>query len=403
MQNHLIEPSKVDEIISKVHLDLPSEKVNFSDSLGRTLAENIYADRDFPPFDRVAMDGIGIHHSSIDNAKNLFIIEDVQPAGSSQLKLKESENCIEVMTGAILPEGTDVVIPYEWTERRGEQMFVSDFKHAQSFTNVHRKGIDVKKGEVLIKAGTIITSAEIGILSTVGKVEVVVKALPKVAVIATGDELVGIDQIPADYQIRMSNCYSIQSRLQEEGISSKIYHIVDDKEALKVKIKGLFSSYNIFVFSGGVSKGKFDYLPQVFEELGVVKQFHGVKQRPGKPFWFGITKNNQPIFALPGNPVSTYLCANRYLIPWLNRELQKENRQPKAILDSDYSFDKPLTYFLQVKSYYNSSGELCVSPTTGGGSGDLANLSIADAFVELPSDRNTFIKGDKLPIWFYKK
>ncbi|MBB6461670.1 molybdopterin molybdotransferase MoeA [Flammeovirga kamogawensis] len=403
MQNHLIEPSKVDEIISKVHLDLPSEKVNFIESLGRTLAEDIYADRDFPPFDRVAMDGIGIHHSAIENNNNLFAIEGVQPAGSSQLTLKDNGNCIEVMTGAILPKGADVVIPYEWTERKGEKMCVLDFKHAQTFTNVHRKGVDVKKGEVLIKKGTVITSAEIGIITTVGKEEVIVKTLPKVAVIATGDELVGVDQIPADYQIRMSNCYSIQSRLKEEGISSKIYHIVDDKDALKEKIKGLFTSYDIFVFSGGVSKGKFDYLPQVFEELGVVKQFHGVKQRPGKPFWFGITKNNQPIFALPGNPVSTYLCANRYLLPWLRQELNKEINQGKAILDSNYSFSKPLTYFLQVKSYYNKLGELCVSPTTGGGSGDLANLSNADAFVELPSDKNSFKKGDKLPIWFYKK
>ncbi|NLR90677.1 molybdopterin molybdotransferase MoeA [Flammeovirga agarivorans] len=405
MQNQLIEPSLVDEIISKVSLAIGTEKVNLQEALGKTLAEDIHADRDFPPFNRVAMDGIGIHDSMLNPNGNTFLVEGVQAAGAPQLTLKENTNCIEVMTGSMLPEGANVVIPYEWTEKQGDKITVSDFKHAEFMTNIHQQGVDQKKGDVILSKGQQITSAEIGVLATVGYDQVEVIAAPKIAVIATGDELVAVNEVPKDYQIRMSNCYSLQATLKDNGCQSDIYHLVDEYDLLKTKIENLSNEYDILVFSGGVSKGKFDYLPKVFDELGIVKQFHGVKQRPGKPFWFGITKDEKAVFALPGNPVSTFLCSNRYLLPWLTHQLKnnQDNLPTKAYLDVDYSFKKPLTYFLQVKTYFDETGRLMAQPVTGGGSGDLSNLTSANAFLELPADQDNFEKGQQLPIWFYKK
>lgn len=405
MQNHLIDPIEVEKIIDKVSFKEGIESVSLNNSIGRVLAENIYADRDFPPFDRVAMDGIGINYDEIEKNTHQFKIEGVQAAGGPQQTLNVTKNCLEVMTGAILPQNINVVIPYEWTRKEGNTMIVDDFKGIKEFGNIHRKGSDQKLSDLILSKGNEITSAEIGVLATVGKIEVEVYKLPTFAIIATGDELVNIEETPAPHQIRMSNCHTIQARLIEEGFNSKIFHLKDDYETLKKTIASLFSEYDIFIFSGGVSKGKFDYLPQVFEELGVKKEFHGVRQRPGKPFWFGITNNNQPIFALPGNPVSTYLCTNRYLMPWLyKQEGIKTNLRPQyAYLDTDYEFKKPLTFFLQVHAYYNKEGKLLATPIKGGGSGDLTSLVKANAFLELDNERSNFNKNEKLPIWFYKK
>ncbi|NME72490.1 molybdopterin molybdotransferase MoeA [Flammeovirga aprica] len=405
MQNHLIEPSEVEQIIQQVSYKASIITVTLFDAVGKVLAEDIYADRDFPPFNRVAMDGIAVNFSEIEKGTHQFKVEGVQAAGSPQMTLQQTENCLEVMTGAMLPQNVDVVIPYEWTKKDGDIMIVEDFNNIQSFGNIHQKGSDHKEGSLILKSGSAITSAEIGLLATVGKHEVKVYSSPKFAIIATGDELVNVEDTPAPHQIRMSNCHTIQSRLQEEGLDSTIFHLKDDYEDLKQSIQSLFDEYDIFVFSGGVSKGKFDYLPQVFEELGVTKKFHGVKQRPGKPFWFGVTAKNQPIFALPGNPVSTYLCTNRYLIPWLydQKAISAPLVKKYATLAEDFTFKKPLTFFLQVKAYYDKDGKLWAEPVKGGGSGDLTSLVKANAFLELEGQRSDFSKNEKLPIWFYKK
>ncbi|MBB3698055.1 molybdopterin molybdotransferase MoeA [Flammeovirga yaeyamensis] len=403
MQNQLIEPVEVDKIIGEVSLNLKIEEVDLVHSLGRTLAEDIFADRDFPPFHRVAMDGVGIHSSQLGKTDKIFEVEGVQAAGSPQLTLENRENCLEVMTGSVLPLNAEVVIPYEWTEKVEGGVKILDFKNAQMMSNVHQKGSDKAEGEVLIKAGKEISSSEIGILATVGKSKVKVFVRPKIAVIATGDELVGVDDTPNDYQIRMSNCYSLKATLSENGFDSEIFHLTDDKEELLIKIKNIKEQFDVLVFSGGVSKGKFDFLPEVFESLGIKKQFHGVKQRPGKPFWFGKS-DKQVVFALPGNPVSTYLCSNRYMIPWLNSQLKKEKYLPsKAILDKDFKFNKPLTFFLQVETFYKEDGLLYANPISGGGSGDLAKLSAANAFIELNAEVNEYKKGQQYTVWFYKK
>jgi molybdopterin molybdotransferase len=268
--------------------DFGVEEVLFIKSVGRILKEDIKADRDFPPFDRVSMDGIAIEYSSFRNGQRSFKIEGIQAAGSEQITLQNPENCIEVMTGAVLPNNCDTVIRYEDVElKKGiATIIINAINDGQ---NIHIKGKDGKAGNVLIKQNTIISAAEIGVLATVGKSTVKVAKQPKVMIVSTGDELVGVDETPLAHQIRRSNVFTLVSFLEKLHIPSETAHLTDDKPMLKEKIKTYLSTYDVLLFSGAVSKGKFDFLPEVFEELGVEKLFHKVAQRPGKPFFYGRT------------------------------------------------------------------------------------------------------------------
>ncbi len=392
--------AKALEIILDLSEDFGVEEVNFIHSLGRILKEDIVADRDFPPFDRVSMDGIALSSDSFNNGQRSFKIEGIQAAGSQQISLNNSKNCIEAMTGAVLPKNTDVVIQYELLEIR-EGMANVNAEIVREFQNIHKKGLDRKQGDVLIEEDTIISAAEIGVLATVGKSKVTVAKLPKVMIISTGNELVEVDQILKEYQIRRSNVHTLVSLLKGLNINAETSHIQDDKESLKTKIESYLREYDILLFSGAVSKGKFDFIPEVLDELGVDKLFHGVAQRPGKPFWFG-KKQNKTVFAFPGNPVSTFVSCMKYFYPWYYKSLSVNFKNNKfAVLSKDFLFKPDLTYFLQVK-LENKNGTCFATPIKGKGSGDLANLIDADAFLELPAELTNFTKGEIFPYLKYR-
>lgn len=401
-KENLISVKEVTEIIQNQTVNFGVEEVNFQESLHRVLKENVVADRDFPPFNRVSMDGIAIKFNQFQNGKRDFKIEGIQPAGSPQLTLKNNENCIEVMTGATLPNNVDSVIPYELvTIKNGiATINLQEIKH---FQNVHKKGKDRKKNDVILTENTLISSADIGVLATVGKYKVNVAKQPKVMIISTGDELVAVNENPLDCQIRRSNVYTLISLLENLNIKADNVHISDDKEKLKTTISKILNNYDVLLFSGAVSKGKFDFIPEVLNELKVEKLFHRVSQRPGKPFWFGRiassitdnlgTKKNTVVFAFPGNPVSTYVSCLRYFQPWYKKSVGLDATNKNfAILDQDYTFKPNLTYFLQVK-LTNKNGSIYATPLTGHGSGDLANLADVDGFLEIPKGKDLFLKG----------
>lgn len=386
--------------------DYGVEEIDFLNSVGRILKENIFADRDFPPFNRVSMDGIAVASEAFNNGQRTFKIEGVQAAGSAQLTLQNKQNCIEAMTGAMLPNGCDVIIQYELLTIENGFAKVN-LEEVKDFQNVHLKGLDRKVGVILIPRNTLISPAEIGVFATVGKSKVKVAKQPKVMIVSTGNELVEVTETPAEHQIRRSNAYTLVSLLERLHIKAETSHILDDKQVLKSKINKFLSEYDVLIFSGAVSKGKFDFIPEVLNELGVEKLFHQVKQRPGKPFWFGTKttakdKNNKIVFAFPGNPVSTFISCIKYFRPWYLKsvELHFENQQ-QAILSEDFFFKPNLTYFLQVK-LHQKEGKLYATPAAGKGSGDLANLIDADAFLELPDDKTDFKKGTVFPILLYR-
>ena len=373
-----------------------TEEIDFLNSDGRVLKENILADRDFPPFDKVSMDGIAISFEAFSSGQREFKIEGIQAAGSPQLTLQNKENCIEAMTGAMLPKNANVVIQYELLNIENGIAKVT-IEAVKDFQNIHKKGLDRQKGDILIKKNTLISSAEISILATVGKSTVKVTKQPKVIIVSTGNELVEVSETPAEHQIRRSNVYALVSMLKNLNIKADTAHILDDKDSLTTKINTLLNDYDVLLFSGGVSKGKFDFIPEVLDNLGVEKLFHKVKQRPGKPFWFG-KKQHKTVFAFPGNPVATFVGCLKYFYPWYYKcvGLNFENAKT-AILTEDFMFKPSLTYFLQVK-LQQEEGKLYATPVSGKGSGDLANLVDADAFLEFPDDRSDFIKGEVFPI-----
>jgi len=396
--------------------DFGIEEIPYLEAAGRVLKEDVVADRDFPPFNRVSMDGIAINHDVFEKGNAVFPIENIQAAGAEQLSLNDNQNCLEVMTGAVLPNNTDTVIPYELLEiKAGQAVIIS--KGVNQGQNIHKKGFDRKRNDVLIPANTMISSAEIGVLATVGKATVSVAKNPRVMIVSTGDELVAVDQSPLNHQIRRSNVYTLVTLLEKLKIKAKTAHINDDKAVLKERIEEFIAEFDVLLFSGAVSKGKFDFLPEILATLGVKQLFHKVKQRPGKPFWFGAIGSfnmrdsggekdektgGTTIFAFPGNPVSTFVGCLKYFYPWFQKSIgiQHEN-QDKAILSEDFTFNPELTYFLQV-DLENIKGKLIATPKTGKGSGDLANLADADGFLELPADKTEFKKGEVFSLIRYR-
>lgn len=401
----MISVEEAKSIILNSTQDFGVEEVPFLKSVGRILKEEIVADRDFPPFHRVSMDGIAIDFNAFQDGQRAFTIEGIQPAGNPKITLQNPKNCLEVMTGAVLPNNTNVVIRYEDVEIENGIANIK-INEVKDFQNIHSQGKDRRIGDVLIGQNKMISAAEIGVFATVGKSTVKVAKQPKVMIISTGDELVAVNETPKAHQIRRSNVFTLVSLLERLQIPSETDHITDDTSILKQKIETYLQEYDVLLFSGAVSKGKFDYLPKVFEELGVDKLFHKITQRPGKPFWFGkfqdIRKSlSKSIFAFPGNPISTFVNCLVYFYPWYYKSVELEVEEETAILTKDVSFKPNLTYFLQVQ-LSDKYGHLLATPIQGNGSGDLASLVNADAFIQLPSDKTEFKKGENYSVIRYR-
>ncbi len=386
------------KIIQSVAIPSKKESIHFTKALGRVLAEHLYADRDFPPYHRVMMDGIAIDHATFDNGQRKYLIEGVAAAGDRKQTLKKSTHCIEVMTGAILPKGVNVVVRYEDLEINKNVATIT-IDQTKKWQNIHIQGKDKKEGDCLVTKNRIINAGIIGIATSIGKDFISVKAKPSLLLLSTGNELVNVEEKPAEHQIRKSNVHQIKAVLQSWGYQADIEHINDNKSEIRKKLTDHILQYDAIILSGGVSKGKFDFIPEVLEEIGVKKHFHRVKQRPGKPFWFGTT-DQCTVFALPGNPISSFVCTHKYIGQWLLSISELTPNPNYAILAQDLSFKPSLTYFIIVQTKSNEAGQCIAIPQLGNGSGDLANLVNGNAIMELPQNKVTFKKGAVYPIYF---
>ncbi len=390
------------DIVLQNSVSFGVEAIPLEQAIRRVLAEALVADREFPPFDRVTMDGIAIRFKNFADRERDFLIEGLQPAGAPQMKLRNPQHCLEVMTGAMLPEGTDTVVRYEDVNISNgiATVLIDDVQPGQ---NIHRQGNDRRQGDVIVPPNRLLSPAEIGVAATIGKAEIKVKKLPRVVIVSTGDEIIGVNETPLPHQIRSSNPLTIQALLAKWKIQAARMHIPDNRKVIIAKLGECLEAYDVVILSGGVSEGKMDYVPDALSALGVRKLFHKVQQRPGKPFWFGKTQQGTVIFALPGNPVSSFLCSVRYVEPWLRKCLDlKPVEKRVAVLAENVVFKPNLTYFLQVQLEMDDTGRVLAKPVPGGGSGDLANLTEADGFLELPLGQDVFKKGDVFPFWIYR-
>jgi molybdopterin molybdotransferase len=398
----MITVQQAEKIILDQTRDYGVEDVPFELALGRVLAADIRADRDLPPYNRATMDGIAISFNHFEKGTRTFRVKAVQAAGDHPVPVFETGDCIEIMTGAALHESVDTVVRYEDLEIKDgfASLLTDSITRAQS---IHQMGKDRKQQEVVAGAFQYVTPAIISIAASVGASILPVMRLPRTVIISSGDELVDVNDKPLPFQVRRSNNYTVQAVLKLHGLPSSMIHIPDDAAIIHQELQNCLEKYDVILLSGGISMGKFDFIPRVLEKLSVHTLFHKVSQRPGKPFWFGKKENGPLVFAFPGNPVATFMCLHRYFLPWLESSLNvRGKKELYAALSEDFNFSPPLQYFLQVKLTANRHAQLLAEPTEGNGSGDFANLVDTDAFLELPLDKINFRKGEVFRVWPFK-
>jgi molybdopterin molybdotransferase len=373
------------------------EDCAISEAHDRVLRADLKADRDLPPYDRVTMDGFAVRASALLKGNARFRVEATQAAGMRPFTLSPSgEGCIEVMTGAVLPEGSDCVIPYEETTREGDWMVLAGpFGAYAAGRNIHRRGSDHRAGDVIVRSGVRLTGREIAVAASCGHPALTVTHSPKVAVVSTGDELVDVDALVASHQIRRSNDHAIRAALIKAGYPrADRFHFRDVRHEIEHMLWHILAEYDIVLITGGVSKGKFDFLPSELSRQGVKKIFQGVAQRPGKPFWFGLSGRMTPVFALPGNPVSAYTCLHRFVLPALDHASGLTPRPLlKAALSEAFTFAPKLACLLPVRISSGPHAELLATPAATNSSGDFAGLIGTDGFVELPAAQDAFPAG----------
>ncbi len=374
---------------------LPIESLPLTQCVGGTLRENVYAERDQPPFDRVTMDGIAVDSESLRRGLRKFQIQATQAAGSPALKLARGENAIEVMTGSILPLAADCVVPVEQYDVADGVVSLKSSVTTAPYHNVHRRGSDSRQGTLLLESGTLLRAPEVAVAASAGMARVRVSSQPAVMVVSTGDELIEPGDPIADYQVRRSNSYAVAATLRRRGFARiGDDHVLDDEDMLRERLTLHLTTHEVVILSGGVSMGKFDLVPKVLMQLGVQEVFHTIAQRPGKPMWFGIGPQGQSVFGLPGNPVSTLVCLIRYVIPAIAEAMGTRRPPPERLaLASPVTFEPSLTYFLPVAIEHDDWGRPWAIPRPTNGSGDFLTLAGTDGFIELPPGPNTYARG----------
>lgn len=377
----------------------PRERVPLVDAIGQNLAEDIIADRPLPPFNRSMMDGVAIQHASFLQKTHHYTYRKTIYAGDPIEEFTESpklDEYIEIMTGAAVPAPFDCVVPIEDVEVHENRISIKHTELIKPQQFIHQTGSDYQQGEILLSKTNTLHSPQIPILASCGYDRPLIFLPPQVAIISTGDELVEIDQIPAPTQIRRSNHLALYTALHSLNIKANLYHFTDNAQESEQQLAEILESHQFVILSGGISKGKKDFIAQNLENLSVEKKFHGVSQRPGKPFWFGQTKQTY-VFALPGNPISTIVCCHRYVLPAIAKYLGRPHQPTQVQLAEDVQFQAPLTYFLPVLIQDGMA-----RPRPVQNSGDYASIAQTDGFIELPADQHCFSKGSSYVFYAWR-
>jgi len=352
---------------------------------GRILRQPVLAERDNPPFDRVCMDGVAIASSAFATGLRTFGLQGTQAAGALPLTLGAPASAIEVMTGAVLPFGADCVIPLEEYDLGGGILTMKPEASAEPLRNIQRRGSDSQPGVPMLTPGMRLGAAEIAVVASSGLAAVEVSRQPRVSVISTGDELIEPGEPIGDHQIRRSNAYGVAAALQLHGFAEvDDEHLRDDEALMQRRLGAILEQYDALVLSGGVSKGKFDFVPATLKALGVEEVFYQVAQRPGRPMWFGVGPRGQLVFGLPGNPVSTLICLVRYVLPALRAAMLGQAATPEYVAIDQAMPGRKMTYFMPVALRDGSASPGLASARPPQGSGDFLALAGTDGFAELP-------------------
>jgi molybdopterin molybdotransferase len=386
-----------------------TERIHFQAAQGRVLSEDLHAGMDIPPFDRAAVDGYALHSADVRSVPAVLALAGEVRAGRQAVSALASCQAMTITTGAPVPAGADAVQMIEHTAISPDGRRITILQGIEPGQNIVPRGHEAAAGTTVLEAGRALGPAEIAVLATFGRTEVPVWRRPRVAVLATGDELVEVDREPRNGQIRNSNAYSLTAQLHCLGIEPDYLGIAwDDPADLQLKVSEGFDR-DVLIISGGASVGPYDFVKSIFQEMGVEILFDRVSLRPGKPSVFG-RRGNTLVFGLPGNPVSSFVSFESFVRPALGRmcglarpdlervegELQRMMRQTPgrtALLPAVVSWEK--------------SGWK-MDPLLWKGSGDIIGFSRANALVVFPHDRDSLARGDRveallLPDYFMRR
>ncbi len=374
------------------------ERVPILEALSRVLAEEIRSPRDIPGFDNSAMDGYAVRAADVASASEsnpvkLRVIETVAAGAMPKLTLEPGQ-AARTMTGAPIAPGADAIIQVERT--RTAEPFVEILASAERGAFVRPQGEDLKRGELVMSAGKVLAPSDLGMLASLNHSMVDVYRRPRVAVVATGDELVDVDQIPTGAQVVNSSAYALAGGIRDAGGEPVILRVArDTPEEVRERLSEALA-FDVVLSTGGVSVGQFDHVKVVLDELGMRQLFHGVAQRPGRPLKFG-TIGGRPIFGLPGNPVSTMVCFYLYARPALLKMVgRRDLGLPRVSVRcaTDIRVAANLTEFIRVK-LERHDGQLWATPTGNQSSGVLSSLSRADALLIGPATENVLKAGSQ--------
>lgn len=379
-----------------------AEKVDILSAVGLVLAKDIKSSLNMPSFNNAAMDGYAViskdtKRASSDKPRILRVLEDI-PAGSIPKFRVTPGTTSQIMTGALMPPGADAVIMVEHTRQSGDEVYV--FREVEPEKNVRFAGEDFKKGKVVLKKGTLLGPPQLSALATQGIKEIPVYRRPKVAILATGSELIDINQPLRPGKIRESNSYSLFAQVLSLNARPILLGIAgDSKQELKRHITRSLKKADMFLTSGGVSVGKYDLVKDVLQDLGMKLHLWKVAVKPGKPLVFG-TINNLPVFGLPGNPTSSMVSFENFVRPALLKLMGRQDLfRPlvKAVLTRHIKkrvgrreYQRGLIEVRQGKFYVSSAGDQ--------GSGNLQAILSANCFIILPEEVTLIESGQEVSV-----
>jgi len=377
------------------------ERLSITAALGRVLAEEIHSPRDIPGFDNSAMDGYALRAADVASASEanpvrLEVMETVG-AGSMPSRTVATGQAVRTMTGAPIAGGADAIVQVERT--RSEGNWVEVMVSAEPGAFVRPCGEDLRRGELVINAGKTLSPSDLGTIASLNRAMVDVWRRPRVAIVATGDELVDVDRVPTGAQVVNSSAYALAGAIREAGAEPVILKVArDEPEEVRERLAEALA-FDVVLSTGGVSVGQFDHVKVVMDELGLRQLFHGVAQKPGRPLKFG-TIGGRPIFGLPGNPVSTMVCFYLYVRPALLRMSGvTETGLPRVAVRCAEAIKLAanLTEFVRVR--LERRGAEVFATTTGyQGSGVLSSLSRADALLIGPAEVSLLDAGDQATV-----
>jgi len=381
---------------TKERLDwMPAESVALLDSMHRILREDVFCDADSPRFDKAIRDGFAVRFEDLEKIPAVLSVIGEARAGAGAEVTVNRGQCCEIMTGAPLPAGANAVVMVERTERLSPTS-VRILKTAHENEGLLRRGAEARQGDKILSAGRSIGLADVGLLASAGKSRVLVSAKPRVAVIATGDELVEVDETPQPGQIRNSNTYTICAQVKAAGAEPVLLGIGrDNLDDLRERIRAGLQQHDILLVSGGVSMGKYDLVENVFAEFGVEVLFDKVAMKPGKPTVFGH-RGNTYVFGLPGNPISTMVSFHMFVRPLILFLLKAQDTSPRILeakLEAPANCDPERAALVPALVRFDA-GQYWIRTAPWKGSSDLVGLARANALIMIPRRQGTLEPGE---------